>query len=121
MSIQTETAKLSDKALDEYVVLVPISDNFSLFCDDKPKYETSEVRLSIFTKGNYMQLKNRIVNGLLNNNFTITDKRYVEYENDTGFHHRLCFIPADADRDTSDTVRDIPDNLRYRQSDHGIC
>ena len=87
MSIKTETAKLSDKALDEYVVLVPISDNFSLFCDDKPKYETSEVRLSIFTKGNYMQLKKRIVNGLLNNNFTITDKRYVEYENDTGFHH----------------------------------
>ena len=34
-----------------------------------------------------MQLKKRIVNGLLNNNFTITDKRYVEYENDTGFHH----------------------------------
>ena len=34
MSIQTETAKLSDKALDEYVVLVPISDNFSLFCDE---------------------------------------------------------------------------------------
>ncbi|EHO25082.1 MAG: hypothetical protein GX666_05305 [Tissierellia bacterium] len=87
MSIQTETAKLSDKALDEYVVLVPISDNFSLFCDDKPKYETSEVRLSIFTKGNYMQLKKKIVKGLLNNNFTITDKRYVEYENDTGFHH----------------------------------
>lgn len=74
MSIQTETAKLSDKALDEYVVLVPISDNFSLFCDDKPKYETSEVRLSIFTKGNYMQLKKKIVKGLLNNNFTITDK-----------------------------------------------
>ena len=87
LSIQTETAKLSDKALDEYVVLVPISDNFSLFCDDKPKYETSEVRLSIFTKGNYMQLKKKIVKGLLNNNFTITDKRYVEYENDTGFHH----------------------------------
>ena len=87
MSIQTETAKLSDKPLDEYVVLVPISDNFSLFCDDKPKYETSEVRLSIFTKGNYMQLKKKIVERLLNNNFTITDKRYVEYENDTGFHH----------------------------------
>ena len=87
MSIQTETGKLSDKATDEYVVLVPISDNFSLFCDDKPKYETCEVRLSIFTKGNYMQLKKKIVKGLLNNNFTITDKRYVEYENDTGFHH----------------------------------
>ena len=34
-----------------------------------------------------MQLKKKIVKGLLNNNFTITDKRYVEYENDTGFHH----------------------------------
>jgi len=87
MSIQAETGKLSDKALDEYVVLVPISDNFSFFCDDMPKYETSEVRLSIFTKGNYIKLKNKIVKGLLDKNFTITDKRYVEYENDTGYHH----------------------------------
>ena len=87
MSIQTETGNLSDKVTDEYVVLVPISDNFSLFCDDKPEYETSEVRLSIFTKGNYMQLKKKIVKGLLQNNFTITDKRYVEYENDTGYHN----------------------------------
>ena len=87
MSIQAETGKLSDKALDEYVVLVPISDNFSFFCDDMPKYETSEVRLSIFTKGNYINFKNKIVKGLLDKNFTITDKRYVEYENDTGYHH----------------------------------
>lgn len=87
LSIQSETGKLSDKATNEYVVLVPISDNFSLFCDDKPKYETSEVRLSIFTKGNYMQLKKKIVKALLQNNFTITDKRYVEFENDTGYHH----------------------------------
>lgn len=88
MSVQVETGKMSDKiSSDEYVVLIPISDNFSLFCDDIPKYETSEVRLSIFTKGNYMQLKNKIVKALLNENFTITDKRYVEYENDTGFHH----------------------------------
>ena len=32
-------------------------------------------------------IKEYYLNGLLNNNFTITDKRYVEYENDTGFHH----------------------------------
>lgn len=87
LMIQVETGKLSDKALDEYVVLVPISDNFSLFCDDRPKYETSEVRLSIFTKGNYIKFKNKIVKELLNRSFTITDKRYVEYENDTGYHH----------------------------------
>lgn len=87
MSIQTETGKMTDKVLDEYAVLVPISDNYSLFCDDKPKYEISEVRISIFTKGNYMQLKNKIVKGLLKENFTITDKRYVEYENDTKYHH----------------------------------
>ena len=87
MSIQAETGKLSDKALDEYVVLVPISDNFSFFRDDMPKYETSEVRLSIFTKGNYIKFKNKIVKGLLDKKFTITDKRYVEYENDTGYHH----------------------------------
>ena len=55
--IQVETGKLSDKALEEYVVLVPISDNFSLFCDDRPKYETSEVRLSISQKGITSSLK----------------------------------------------------------------
>lgn len=87
MKVQVETGKMSDKVADEYVVLVPISDNFSLFCDDIPKYETSEVRLSVFTKGNYMKLKNKIVKELLKAEFTITDKRYVEYENDTGFHH----------------------------------
>ena len=33
------------------------------------------------------QVKKKIVKGLLQNNFTITDKRYVEFENDTGYHH----------------------------------
>lgn len=87
MGVQTETGRMTDKVYNEYVVLVPVSDNFSLFCDDLPKYETSEVRLSIFTKGNYIKLKNKIVKNLLKENFTITDKRYVEYENDTEYHH----------------------------------
>lgn len=87
MSIQTETGKMTDKIYDEYVVLVPIADNFSMYCDDMPRYETSEVRISIFTKGNYINLKNKIVKNLLRENFTITDKRYVEYESDTEYHH----------------------------------
>ena len=41
MGVQTETGRMTDKVYNEYVVLVPVSDNFSLFCDDLTKYETS--------------------------------------------------------------------------------
>ena len=46
-----------------------------------------EARLSLFSKGNYTKIKNGIVRSLLASDFTITDRRYIERENDTGYHH----------------------------------
>ena len=87
LGVPIETGIFSDKAPDEYLVLTPMSDIFDHYADDLPRAELQEVRLSLFSKHNYLEMKNRIVETLLIEEFIITDRRYLGYEEDTGFHH----------------------------------
>ena len=87
LGIAVETGVFSDIAPDEYVVITPMGDSFGLYGDNRPRYETQEARLSVFSKGNYLELKSNIVKALLENDFTITDRRYVGHEDDTKYHH----------------------------------
>jgi hypothetical protein len=87
LGIQIETGIFSNKAPDEYLVITPMSDIFDHYADDLPRAEMQEARLSLFSKGNYLIRKNEIVSSLLDADFTITDRRYLGYEEDTGFHH----------------------------------
>lgn len=87
LDIPVETGVFSDKAPSRYIVVVPLSDSFDLHSDNAPGADVQEVRLSLFTQGNYMKDKNAIVKLLLAQDFTITDRRYVGYETDTGYHH----------------------------------
>ena len=82
-----ETGVFSESAPNRYVVITPLADTFALYTDDCPRHETQEVRLSLFDKGSYTAMKNQIVRSLLNAEFTITDRRYVGHEDDTGYHH----------------------------------
>lgn len=86
LNIPVETGVFSEEAPDEYVVLVPLADSFPLNADDEPQTDKQELRLSIYTKGNYIRLKNKITGRLLSNSFYITDRRYNGYETDTGYH-----------------------------------
>jgi len=72
---------------DEYLVLTPLSDTFAVFGDNKPLADIKEVRISLFSKNNYIQRKNQLVRMLLQADFVITDRRYIGYEDDTGYHH----------------------------------
>ncbi|MEG2842900.1 MAG: hypothetical protein RR900_05400, partial [Ruthenibacterium sp.] len=65
----------------------PLADTFLLHADNMPNGETQEARLSLFCKGNYNAVKNKIVRAALCADFTITDRRYIGYEGDTGYHH----------------------------------
>ena len=85
--IPVETGVFSEAAPDRYAVITPMVDTFELYTDDKPRHETQEARVSLFDKGNYMALKNQIVRALLNAEFTITERRYIGHEDDTGYHH----------------------------------
>ena len=86
LDIPIETGTFKEPP-DEYLVLTPITDGFDVFVDNLPDYEVSEVRISLFTKSNYIQRKNQITKLLLLSGFTITGRWYVEYEQDTGYHH----------------------------------
>ena len=85
--IQVETGVFSDPAPDTYLVLTPLSDSFDIHADNRPSVDVQEVRLSLFCKENYTKIKNRLVKAALNADMTITDRRYIGFETDTGYHH----------------------------------
>ena len=41
----------------------------------------------LFCKENYLKTKNTIVHALLASDITVTDRRYIGHEDDTGYHH----------------------------------
>lgn len=85
--IPVETGVFSDAPPDTYAVLTPLADSFDLHADNKPTMDVQEVRLSLFCKENYLKSKNRLVKAILNADMTITDRRYIGHEDDTGYHH----------------------------------
>ena len=85
--VPVETGAFSDVAPDTYLVLTPLSDSFDLHADDRPGIDTQEVRLSLFCRENYMKIKNTLVRALLAADVTVTDRRYIGFETDTGYHH----------------------------------
>lgn len=85
--LPVETGVFTRQAPETYAVLTPLIDVDELFGDNTPAYEVQEIRISLYTKNNYLALKNRILRLLREADFTITSKRYLEHEDDTGYYH----------------------------------
>ena len=85
--IPVETGVFSNVPPSEYCVLTPMTEEVAFRADNRPQIDVPEVRISIFTKGNYMELKRQIRSALLAADFTITQRQYVGHEDDTGYHH----------------------------------
>ena len=85
--LPVETGVFSGVPPDEYLVLTPLTDDFALFGDNAPLMDITEVRISLFSKGNYLQRKRQITQALLNASFTVTGRTYVGHEDDTEYHH----------------------------------
>ena len=86
INVPVETGIFSNKAPDTYVVLVPLNDSFPFNADNCPQCDVQELRISIFSKKNYIKLKNTIISRLLGSDFYITDRRYNGYETGSGYH-----------------------------------
>ena len=86
-NIPVETGVFSGVPPDEYLVLTPLTDTFAVHGDNRPLTDINEVRISLFSKNNYLQRKNQLVRMLLQADFVITDRRYIGHEDDTGYHH----------------------------------
>jgi len=87
LGIPVETGVFKAKAPDVYVVITPLSDTFDGYADNRPHREIQEARLSLFSKQNYRACVNRIVKALLDAGITVTDRRYLGYEEESEFHH----------------------------------
>ena len=87
VGIPIEIGVFSGVPPEEYIVITPMNDTFAVYADNQPLQEIQEARLSLFVKGSYTTSKNQIIKALLINDFTITDRRYIGHEDDTGFHH----------------------------------
>ena len=72
LSIRSETGVFSGIAPDTYVVLTPVSDRYDVFADNRPEQDVEEVRISLYTRGNYRFLKRRIERALLSDGITVT-------------------------------------------------
>jgi hypothetical protein len=87
LGIPVETGIFSETPPDRYAVLTPLSDSYELFSDNAPGQDIEEVRVSLFDKGNYLAVKKRMESEILAAGITITDRRYIGHEDDTGYHH----------------------------------
>ena len=87
MGFDVETGAFSGEAPDEYVVLTSMSDTFPIFADNKPVFEAQEVRISLYSKQNYLSRKKKMVKALVDLDFTITGQTHLGREEDTGYFH----------------------------------
>ncbi len=87
LDIPSETGAFSDSDPDTYVVLTPLTDRFEIFGDNYPLIDVNEVRISLFSKVNYLELQKQITQVLLQADFTITDRLFVGFEKETKYFH----------------------------------
>ena len=86
LGIPIVTGVFKDTAPTSYIVMVPLADSFPLNADDTPQTDEQELRISIYSKSNYLQIKNQVTARLLSRYFFITDRRYNGYDTDTGYY-----------------------------------
>ena len=87
LKIPASTAVYSGKPPDEYLVFTPLYDSFEPHSDNKPEIDVQEARISLFSKDNYNQTKSKIIRDLISADITITARKYVGHEDDTGYNH----------------------------------
>jgi hypothetical protein len=97
LCIQHETGAFIDNPPDTFAVLTPMSDDWSVIGDSRPLDEIQNLRISLFTKGNYLADVRRIVFALLDAEIVVSDRRYVGREDDSGYSNFAvdCLKPVD--------------------------
>jgi hypothetical protein len=87
MKIPVESGVFSEVAPNQYCVLIPLSDEFELYANNQPMIDVQEVRISFFSKGNYLNVKKKIINYLLRSEFTITSRVFLGFDKETNYYH----------------------------------
>lgn len=88
LKIPVETGYFSSAspAPDQYVVITPIFSEFGLHADNIPHMDTHDVRLTIYSKGNYLNTLDTIVRSMQTHDISVTDRSYIGYDREFGYH-----------------------------------
>ena len=71
IGLPIETGSFSESPPEKYLVITPLVDSLKYYADNLPNAQTEEVRLSVFTRGNYISLRNQLTNELFSINWTL--------------------------------------------------
>lgn len=86
LNIPIETGVFTGAVPQEYLVITPLTDDYTLHSDNRPHVVIEESRISVFTVGSYTLFKRLLTRELLGADFTITDSRYLGFDTETGYH-----------------------------------
>ena len=70
LDVPIETGIFSGQAPEQYIVLIPVTSTYELYADNLPKQDIEEVRISIYSKSNYLSIKRNLEKLLLVNGLT---------------------------------------------------
>lgn len=76
---------------DKFIVIVPENDDIA-YADDKPLAFVEGAALQLYCIGNYLGFRDEVTNALISADITISSRRYMEYEQDTGYHHYIIEV-----------------------------
>lgn len=74
-------------APETFVVFTPIADVFDMYAANQPGVDIEHVRLSLFTSGNYLHLRDALTRALRREDIMVEARTYVGYEVESGYHH----------------------------------
>ena len=57
LDVPIETGIFSGQAPEQYIVLIPVISTYELYADNLPEQDVEEVRISIYSKTNYLSIK----------------------------------------------------------------
>ncbi len=78
---------------ETYITYQSISNNLALSSDDIANYSKNIIDIDVYTKGNYIQIIEKIKEKMKQNDFVWKDDSPDMYETDTGFYHKtLSFV-----------------------------
>ena len=87
LELPVQTGSFQKKPPDVFLVLTPMTEVFPEHADNAPQFTQPEVRLSLYAKGSSTRLSDTLGRCLLQADFTVTGRQYIEYEAETGYHH----------------------------------
>lgn len=87
LDIPVESGVFSEITPNQYCVLTPLTDEFDMFANNQPMIDIQEVRISFFSKGNYLKMKTQIIKALLKSDFTIMSRLFLGFDEETNYYH----------------------------------